>query len=185
MRPLAQQRPWNGLCLYAWGAERVARREKAGGCAAIRHALENTHCNGKRSRLLDTSMLRQVSIRALPAGYNCGTFLKSLWIYIRRHVESGWVETLQGPFRQSHDGWANGQRSQQLWPRRHSQQTMRARLGVRDSTSALFALGSLTPRLPRARSGRLATHHDGRRRRPSDGPADGRLGEHFIFTLHD
>lgn len=65
-------------------------------------------------------------------------------------------------------------------PDGHSQETMRARLGVRDSTSALFALGSLTPRLPRARSGTSATHHDGRHRRPPR-PSDGRLGEHFHF----
>ena len=35
--------------------------------------LESTHCNGKRERLLDTSMLRQVSIYVLPVGYNFGS----------------------------------------------------------------------------------------------------------------
>ena len=41
-----------------------------------------------------------------------------VWIYIRRHVESGRVETSRTESRQDAKCWANGQRSQQLWPRR-------------------------------------------------------------------
>ena len=58
-------------------------------------------------------------------------------------------------------------------------------MGVRDSTSALFALGSLTlghdNSASRARSGTLTTHHDGRRRWP---PTTSRwqVGRAFSFS---
>ena len=73
LRPLTQQHPWNGLYFYARGEEHVTKGGGRRGCAEMHCPLESTHCNGKRERLLDTSMLRQVSIRALPGGYNFGS----------------------------------------------------------------------------------------------------------------
>ena len=60
-------------------------------------------------------------------------------IYIRRHVESGRVETLQ---RDPSDGDQIGGRmdsgANNSGPDGHSRETMRARLGVRDSLSTNF-----------------------------------------------
>lgn len=86
----------------------------------MRHALEHTHCNGKCERTPDTSMLRQVSIRALLVGYNLGDIFKILSGYIYLSALETWLVGDRAGWRQggrSHDGWAM---DSELWPRRHS-----------------------------------------------------------------
>lgn len=122
------------------GEEHVTKGGGRKRCTEIRHALEHTHCNGKCERTPDTSMLRQVSIRALLVGYNLGDVLKILWIYISVGTGNlvGWrqgrLETRWAESRRVGNGQrALAQTALRWW--------VRARLGVRDSLSTNFHSG--------------------------------------------
>lgn len=72
LRPHLHSDPWKRGNQGRLGAEHVTKGGGRRGCAEMYCPLESTHCNGKCERTPDTSMLRQVSIRALPVGYNFG-----------------------------------------------------------------------------------------------------------------